>query len=109
MWDFAKKTFAFGLGAAMLTGDKLRQFVDEAVERGEMSKDEGKKFVEEVRQRGEEERRKIQARIREQVRKMLREAGCVDASRVEALEKKVEALERKLKAVEAAKSAEGPG
>jgi len=97
MWDSLRKLLAFGLGAAAITGDKLRQAVDEAVERGEMSKEEGRKFIDEVTRRGQEEARNMQERIREQVRKSLQDAGCADVKRVDELEKRVEGLERKLK------------
>ncbi|HPP74734.1 MAG TPA: polyhydroxyalkanoate synthesis regulator [Armatimonadota bacterium] len=102
MWDLVKKSLAFGIGAAVVTGDKLREFVDEAVSRGEMSRDEAKKFVDEVMKRGEEEQRNIQCRIREQVNKMLKEAGAADSNRVEALERRIQLLEEKLAAVQSA-------
>ena len=96
MWDFVKKSLAFSLGAAMLTGEKLREFADEAVARGEMSKEEAKKFIDDVSQRGEEEKRNLQTWIREQVAKVMRDAGAVEASRVDALEQRIQALEAKL-------------
>jgi polyhydroxyalkanoate synthesis regulator phasin len=100
MWDMAKKSLAFGIGAALLTGDKLRQFVDEAVERGEMSKEEANKFVDEVTNRSEEERSRLQSWIRDQVSKIMREVGAADASRLEALERRVQLLELRLAAEE---------
>jgi polyhydroxyalkanoate synthesis regulator phasin len=96
MWDLLRKTFALGLGAAAITGDKVREIVDEAVSRGEMSKDDGRKFIDEATKRGEEERQNMQNWIRDQVNKVLRDAGCAEVSRVEALEKRVSELELRL-------------
>jgi len=94
--DILKKTLAFGLGVAALTGEKLKQFADEAVQRGEMSREEAKKFVEDVSAKAEEERKSMQGWIREQVNKMLAAGGAATTERVEKLEARVEALERRL-------------
>ena len=96
MWEIVRKSLAFGLGAAALTTDKIKEFADEAVERGEMSSDEAKKFIDDVAKRGDEQKKNVQKWTKEQVNKMLRQAGCVEASRVEELEKRVQALEAKL-------------
>ena len=99
MWEFMKRSLSFGIGAAMLTADRLRQFVDEAVERGEMTSEEAKKFVDDVTKRADEERKNMQSWIREQVLKTTREVGIVESSRVDALERRIDALERRLGAV----------
>ena len=94
--DFLKKTVALGLGVAAITGDKLKQFAEEAVQRGEMSREEAKKLMEDVTARAEEERKSMQTWIREQVNKMLAAGGAATADRVAKLEARVEALERRL-------------
>jgi polyhydroxyalkanoate synthesis regulator phasin len=96
MWDIVKKSLAFGIGAAMLTGDKLREFADDAVARGEMSKEEARKFIDDVSKRGEEEKQNLQSWIRDQVARIMREAGAAEATRVEALERRIQILEAKL-------------
>lgn len=96
MWDLLKKSLAFGIGAAAITGDRLREIVDEAVSRGEMSTEDGKKFLDEARTRGEEERQNMQNWIREQVTRILREAGAAEKSHVETLEKRIMELEKRL-------------
>lgn len=102
MLEFIKKSLAFGMGAAILTADKIRQFADEAVARGEMSADEAKKFVDDVSKRAEEERGNMQNWIREQVARMVKDAGCADAKDVHALEKRVKAIETRLAVLETA-------
>lgn len=100
MWDFARKSLAFGIGAALLTTEKLRQLADEAVARGEMTSDEAKNFVDDVTKRGEEEKRNLQSWMREQMSKMMHEAGVVEKSEFEAIERRIEAVERRVRALE---------
>jgi polyhydroxyalkanoate synthesis regulator phasin len=97
--EFMKKTLSFGLGVAALTGDKVKQFVDEAVQRGEMSREEAHKFMDEVSTRADEERKSMQAWIREQVNKMLVAGGAASIDRVTQLEARLEGLERRFAAL----------
>lgn len=94
--DLVKKSLAFGLGAAALSAEKLKQFSDEMVSKGEMSKDEAEKFINEVSARSEDEKKKIQEWVAEQVSKMLKQAGAAESNRVEKLEHRVAALETRL-------------
>lgn len=100
MWEFAKKSIAFGIGAAMLTGEKLKQIVDEAVEHGEMTSEEGKSFIDDVTKRADDEKRNLQGWVHDQIAKKMHEMGAVDVSRVEALERRVRALEMRITQVE---------
>ena len=94
--DLVKKSLAFGLGAAVLSVEKLKQLADEMVSRGEMSKDEAEHFIDEVAARSEDEKKKIQDWVAELVSKMLQQAGAAEASRVERLEHRVAAIETRL-------------
>lgn len=94
--EFMKRTLSFGLGVAALTGDKVKQFVDEAVQRGEMSREEAHKFMDDVSTRADEERKSMQAWIRDQVNRMLVAGGAASVDRVTKLETRVEAIERQL-------------
>ena len=94
--DLLKKSLAFGLGAAALSAEKLKQFADEMVARGEMSSDEAKRFVDDVSKKAEEEKRTVQDWIRDQVSKMLQQAGAVESARVDQLEQRIAALEKRV-------------
>lgn len=94
--EFMKRTLAFGLGVAALTGDKVKQFVDEAVQRGEMSREEARKFMDDVSVRADEERKSMQNWIRDQVNRMLVAGGAASLERVAQLEARIDALERRL-------------
>ena len=94
--EMVKRSLAFGFGAAAYSADKLRQFTQDMVDRGEMSSEEAGRFVDEVADRAEEEKQSIQDWVSEQVTKMLRQAGAAEAERVERLEMRVAALEKRL-------------
>lgn len=96
MFDALRRAMLFGLGAADMAADKIRQAVDDMVARGEMSADEGRSFYEEVTSRLEEQGRGLNERIRGQMRSMLKEMGVADRSQIAMLESRVETLERRL-------------
>lgn len=93
MTEMLKKYMAFSLGAAAMTADRIRQFTDEMVKRGEMSQDDAKSFTERVVSRGEEEGRSWMEWMRDQV-------GAADSSRVEQLERRVLLLEQQVALLE---------
>ena len=112
MRDFVKKSVAFSLTPAAFSAEKLRQFTDEMVSRGEMTSEEAKHFVDDVSKKADEEKKSIHERWQEQVTKMLQQAGAVDAVRFEQLEQRVALLEMRLtEMVEEASAADlaGPG
>ncbi|MCX8052288.1 MAG: hypothetical protein N3B12_00630 [Armatimonadetes bacterium] len=96
MIDLLKKTLAFGMGAAAYSAEKIKQFADDMVARGEMTTEEAGKFVDDMMKRAEDEKRAVQDWMREQMSKMLQGAGAVDAARVDALEQRIAAIEEKL-------------
>ncbi|MDO8586868.1 MAG: phasin family protein [Armatimonadota bacterium] len=102
MTDIIKKWMAFGLGVAALSADKAREFVDQAVARGEMTRDEAKTMMEDISTRADEEKQSLRNWIYDQVNKALRDAGAADATRVAQLEGRISALERRIERLEGA-------
>ncbi len=100
MLEFVKKTLSFGLGAALLTGEALRQVAEDAVSRGEMSRDEAKSFIDDVTQRADQEKDNMQNWMREQMAKMMRDMGVAERTTLESLEKRVDAIQFRLDAAE---------
>ena len=96
MFETLRKAMLFGVGAAAMSWDKVRQVIDDLVERGEITTEEGKKLYTELTARIEEEGRSMNERIRTQVRTMLKELGVADRAQVAMLESRIEALERKI-------------
>ena len=96
MMDLLKKTLAFGMGAAALSAEKIKQFADDMVARGEMTSDEAGKFVDDMTKRAEDEKRTVQEWVREQMSKMLQQVGAAESARVDALEQRIAVLEERL-------------
>lgn len=96
MMDIVKKSLAFGIGAAALSAEKIRQLADDAVSKGEMTTDEAKQFVDDVSKKAEEEKKSIQDWMRDQASKMLQQAGAAESAKVAELEQEIDTLERRL-------------
>ncbi|MDO8683823.1 MAG: phasin family protein [Armatimonadota bacterium] len=109
MKELLDKTVAFGMGLVAITTDKVKELVDQAVARGEMSREEAKSMVEDISTRAEEERRSVRNWIYEQVNKALHEAGAADAQRVSQLEGRISALERRTERLEGASPTHSSG
>ena len=92
--DMLKKTLSFGVGAAVFSAEKLKEFADDMVQKGEMSGDDAKKFVEDVSKKADDEKARIQEWIKEQVAKV--KTSFADIDRVKKLENRVAVLEAKL-------------
>lgn len=72
--DVAKKVLFMGLGATVITVERLREMIGEMVSQGDLSQQEGNKLFDEIKGRVEEERGKLEARIKETVDKVVRES-----------------------------------
>jgi polyhydroxyalkanoate synthesis regulator phasin len=81
------------MGAAALSWDRLKQMVDDLVDRGDMTVDEGRKIFDEMTSRVEEEGRAFNERIKNQVRDVLKDMGVSDRAQVSVLESRINALE----------------
>jgi len=96
MMEFLKKSLAFGMGAAAFSAEKIKQFADDMVARGEMTSEEAGKFIDDVSKRAEDEKKTLQEWIREQMSRMLQQVGAAESARVDALEQRLAALEARL-------------
>jgi polyhydroxyalkanoate synthesis regulator phasin len=101
MLETLRKVAYFGLGAAVLTADKVKQLVDDLVSRGDITREEGRKLYEDLTSRAEEQGRALNERIRVQVRDMLHDLGVADRSQITALENRIAALETRVKVLNA--------
>jgi polyhydroxyalkanoate synthesis regulator phasin len=104
--DAFRKATLFGMGAAAMSWEKIRQAIDDLVERGDMSAEEGKRVFDEVTSHIEEEGRSLNERVRGQVRDALKEMGLADRSQVAMLESRIEALERRVTELSAESTAQ---
>lgn len=96
MFESLRKMMLIGVGAADMAADKLRQMVDDFVERGEISMEEGRKLYNELLSRADEQRQTANERIKTQVRETLKDLGVADRTQIAMLESRIDSLERKI-------------
>ncbi|MCZ7383139.1 MAG: phasin family protein [Candidatus Methanoperedens sp.] len=94
MSDMVRKMGLFGIGVISLTQEKIEEFSQEMIKKGEMSKEEGKKFVKDVLSEKEKQMKDIENKINKRVKETLEKSGVVMKSDLSALERKIEKLEK---------------
>jgi len=93
MIDAIKKTMLAGVGAALITKDKVEDALSEWVQRGKVTADEAKAMASKVADDGRAEFEKSSRQVQDAVKELLEKAGVGQKDRIEALEKRLLALE----------------
>lgn len=75
MSNTLEKSFNLGLGLLLYSREKVEEFVEELVNRGDVAKKDARKCTSELVQRGEEEREELKKLIQREVSKVLDQAG----------------------------------
>jgi polyhydroxyalkanoate synthesis regulator phasin len=99
MSDMFKKMGLFGIGVISLTQEKVEEFSQEMIKKGELNREEGKKFVHEMLSAREKQLQELEDRINEKVKETFEKSGVVMKSDITALEKKIEKLEKTIHAM----------
>lgn len=94
--SYFDKAMNLWLGAISLTKEKTEAFIDELVERGEISKEEAKQTMEEVMQKGEEFKTEYRNMVREEIDEWRAKFGVISKSEYDKLAERVKELEAKL-------------
>lgn len=98
--DVLRKGLLTGLGAALLTHERIQQTLDSLVQEGKVTADEARRMTEELVGKGRQEFKDLQERVLETVHKGLHEIDLVTGKEREALEMRIHGLEGKLQAME---------
>lgn len=93
MIDAIKKTMLAGVGAAVITKDKVEEALSEWVEKGKVSADDAREMANRVANQGRQEFETASRDVKQAVKELLEKAGVGQKDRVEALEKRLLALE----------------
>ncbi len=99
MSEMFRKMGLFGIGVISLTQEKMEEFTQEMVKKGEISKDEGKKIVKDILSQQEKQLKEIEEKINETVRENLKKSGVVMKSDIASLERKIEKLEKTIQSM----------
>jgi polyhydroxyalkanoate synthesis regulator phasin len=100
--EVIKKAMLVGLGAQ----EKAKEFVEELVKAGELSKSEASSLVKEWSAKAEESTKEFDKRVKETVSNVLEKFNIPTREDMEKLEKKVQALNARLKKLEGGASEE---
>lgn len=96
MIDLLRKTLLAGIGAAVLTREKVEELVGELVKRGEIASKEGPKLVKELLQESQKVKKELEEKIEETTQKALKKLRLAPRAEIEELKVKLEKLEKKI-------------
>ena len=92
--DTLRKMGLFGIGIIALTQEKLEEFAQEMIIKGEMNREEGKKFVIEVLSEKDKQLKDIEEKISNKVKEAIENSGIATKKDIQALEKRIDNLEK---------------
>lgn len=90
--DVFEKMFLLGVGAFSLTKDKVQGAVDDLVERGRLSREQGKDVVSELGDRGVQEREAFMDYVQKAVRNVLDRMDIATKADITRLESEIAVL-----------------
>ncbi len=95
MDDLLKKSLALGLGAILVTEEKVKEVIQEMVSKGDVKVEEGETLAQELFQRMSKGKDEIEKKITEVVSKVLGKLDVPVRDDLKKLEKRISALEKK--------------
>ena len=96
MIDILRKTILAGVGASVVTVERIESLLDELVERGELSATEAKSAADRLASEGKSEMKDMNKRLSALFDEMLNRAHVATRDDLEALKQRVNALEVKV-------------
>ena len=96
MIDTIKKTLLAGVGAAVITKDKVEAALGDFVKQGKVSSTEARAMAEKIAADGKKEFETLSGELNDKIRDVLAGFNRRTQERLDALEAKVKELERKL-------------
>lgn len=93
MIDAIKKVMLAGVGAAVLTTEKVEAALSEWVEKGKLTAEEAREMAARVAADGKVEFERASREVQQAVRELLDKAGVGQKDRIDLLEKRLLALE----------------
>lgn len=91
--EIFRKMALFGIGAIAISQEKIEEFAQEMVKKGEMNREEGKKFVLEVLSEKDRQRKEVEEKINKKVKEVMESSGLAMKKDVEDLSKRMEKIE----------------
>lgn len=99
MLEISRKLLLAGIGAAVLTKERIEGIVRELIKQGEISKEEGIKLVKEVLQKGEEMQKTLETKIEVGINKAMERLNIPTRKEIQELREKLEKLIKKVEGI----------
>ena len=94
MFDLMKKSMLAGVGLALKAWDEVEDMAKEVAEQSKMTEKEGRKFIDELQQRYDEAQKKLEERVEQSVRSLLKKADVVTHEELKGLKKEIRDLKQ---------------
>ena len=94
MKDFIKRMMLFGIGLAAMTREKIEEFVNELVKKGEVSEKEGKEMVQELIDKSKKVRKDLEGKMEEVAAATLKKLHIPTRGELDELKERIEKLEK---------------
>jgi polyhydroxyalkanoate synthesis regulator phasin len=88
-----KKALSLGVGITITGKEKVEQYVEEMVKKGEVAPGESRELVARLMQKGEEERLALKSIIRDQIQQLLIEMNMATKGDIQRIEERIARLE----------------
>jgi polyhydroxyalkanoate synthesis regulator phasin len=92
--NLIKKTMLTGIGLALKTWDEVEDLAKELEKRGKMTETEGRKFIDELQARYEDAQGKLEQRVEESVKRMLKKADIVTSEELKGIKREIRELKK---------------
>ena len=92
----AEDIVKLGLGAMLVAKEEVEGFVEEAMKRGEISKEEGEKFLEKIKSQMETKSKDIDKTIKNEIHRQLKELGVATKEDIASLRREITALKHEI-------------
>ena len=104
MLDIMKKTLLAGIGATVITVEKLDQMLNTLVERGKLTLEEAREFRDKVIEESRKEYDDAREGMEHWFEEMISKAGLVRKSRFDEVNKRMDEIEAELEKLRSAQS-----
>ena len=91
-----KSLLNLGLGALVMTKEKVEEVVNELVKKGEIGQEEGKELINDLMEKGEKSKKEIEDQIEKTVKGVLGKLDISTKKEIEELKSEIEELKKKL-------------
>ena len=96
MQDLLKKALSLGLGALLVSKDKIEDVVNELVKKGELGQEEGKNLVNELIGKGEASMNEIEVKIEKIVKSVTEKLDLPTRKELNEIKSEIEQIKEKL-------------